>query len=227
MVSSILLALLACGETDPDDPNRPGKDGNGTDDSGEDNQPDPESDCFDGVDNDEDGKIDCEDSDCVAAEPECSWPDGIDHRSVFDFTGRTVTCETWIGDFDEDVPNCQTAFNSGLTHVTDGPLCGDCDRTYYGSFDYTTNTCGEIFGGDPLPTEGRFGFVFVDDNVWELWGMDESTGAWSKAVDLKKGGDGRYTFVAPKDAVEYDSGECDNDPLYVGDLVVEISFTPR
>ena len=231
MLSFITLMSLGCGDGEGGGLfSRPPKDGDNADNAcgGDSDEPDPETECFDGEDNDGDGKTDCEDSDCLSAYEECSWPDVIDHRSVFDFQGRKVTCETFWGDFDEDVPDCQTAFNSALGHTTDGPQCQECDRTYFGTFEYTADSCGDLYGdGSALPTEGRFGFIFVDENVWELWGIDDATGQWEKAVDLKKGSDGRYTYTAPKETVEYDSGECDNDPLYVGDLIVEISFTPR
>lgn len=224
----LLLATFACTDGSGTDPNHPSKDegttDNGTEDSGE-GTPDPEADCENGLDDDGDGAIDCDDSDCDSHVP-CTWPDTISHRSIFDFQGRRVTCETWAGDFDEDVDDCITEFTTELQVVTDGDICTQCDRTYEGTFTYERETCDGQYGDGSLPTSGRFGFVFANGK-WVLFGKDEATGAWEEGIDLQPDGN-RYVWDnGTGEPIYYDVGDCDNDPLYVGDLLINLSFTPR
>lgn len=228
----LLLAFFACtGSGSGTDIDRPRKDENGSDTGpygGDDSDPienDPEGDCTNGIDDDEDGKIDCEDSDCDEVKI-CTLPQIIDHRSLFDFTGRRVTCETWIGDQTEDVNDCVTDFTSPLEMVLEGDLCGPCDATYEGAFSYSQDTCTATFGdGSAPPASGRFGFAFVNDTKWVLFGKNETSGEWEEGVTLQQDGD-RYTWQTTE-AITVDVDECDNSPLYVGDVTVTLSFTPR
>ncbi|MFT4975242.1 MAG: hypothetical protein ACI8S6_001129 [Myxococcota bacterium] len=75
MRAMALLLLVSCGDTDTDtdtDTRRPD-----LSDSGETSPiPTTESDCTDGLDEDEDGLTDCADSDCVCIETDCT--DGTD-----------------------------------------------------------------------------------------------------------------------------------------------------
>jgi hypothetical protein len=210
------------GSSDGDGSGGDGSDG-GAGDGGEsgDAPPDPEADCQDGVDNDEDGLMDCEDDDCADVAP-CWWPSSMRHDGVFDFDGFEVTCETWIGDFDETVPDCQTTYTSTLTEVTDPALqCPTCDRTFYGALSYTADTCGDLTGGDN-PTEAYFGFVFTSPTEWTLYG-DDGSGGWEAGVPLTVSG-ADYSF-AHTEPLYYDSGECDNDPLHIGNLTITWAFT--
>ena len=137
-----------------------------------------------------------------------------------------MTCETWAGDFDETIDDCVTDFTSPLEQVTDGDICTQCDATYEGPFSYSQDTCTVIFGdGTAPPASGRFGFAFVNDNKWVLFGKNETSGQWEEGVDLSNDG-GRYTW-ATTEAVNVDVDDCDNSPLYVGDVTVTLSFTPR
>lgn len=226
----LLLTTLACSGDDGGGIfDRPKKDEDGSDtgpstSDSDPGDPDPEADCSNGIDDDGDGKTDCADEDCAQIE-ECTWPDVISHRSVFDFQGRTVTCETWAGDFDERVDDCVTIFTSELQHVEDADICTQCDRTYEGDFVYENDTCSSTFGdGSALPTSGRFGFIFADSK-WILFGKDETTGAWEEAVDLTP--DGNKYVWSTTEPLTYDVDECDNSPLYVGDVEIVLSFTPR
>lgn len=224
----LLLTTFACSGDGGGVFNRPEKDNstdNGTDDS-DPGEVDPEGDCGNGLDDDGDGDTDCADSDCATYEV-CTWPDVISHRSVFDFKGRRVTCETWAGDFDEDVEDCITEFTSELAVVDDADICTQCDRTYEGAFEYQRDTCGTTYGdGSALPTSGRFGFIFAE-NKWVLFGKDETTGTWEEGLDLTAEGD-RYTWNnGAGEPIYYDVGDCDNDPLYVGDVQITLNFTPR
>jgi len=230
----LLFAFLACtGGSDGDGIFRPRKDDNGSDtgsSSGDDtddtdNYPNKESDCEDGLDDDNDGDIDCDDSDCDTFK-ECTIPEIIDHRSLFDFKGRRVVCETWIGDQEEDVDDCVTDFTSALERQYEGDLCGPCDATYEGAFSYSQDTCTAIFGdGTSPPASGRFGFAFLNDAKWVLFGKNETTGEWEEGITLNADGD-RFTWKT-SEPINVDVDECDNSPLHVGDVTVTLSFTPR
>lgn len=200
-----------------------GADGAGTDggdgagDGGDDGGLPPESDCDDGVDNDEDGAPDCSDDDCADVAP-CWWPDAMQHEGSFVFRGNRVTCETWLGDFDEQVDNCETRYTSTLTPVASGG-CPTCDRTYAGTLSYSTNTCASVVGGT-YPATAEIGFVFLSPTSWEVYGADES-GGWTGTGLIYSGG--RFGFETAE-PLYVDTGDCDNDPLNAGTLTVTWQF---
>ena len=213
-----LLALFACtaGTVNTDDEDDTSVSVDDTEDT-EDTEPQPESICDDGVDNDEDGLFDCDDSDCVATNY-CQWPFTIQHTFVSDFKGRTIECK-WNGiKVDVDVEDCRTAFTSTLTHATDDE-CPQCNRTFHGAFSYSEDSCPNP---ETRPAEGWFGFVFPG-NKWVLFTKDEA-GAWQEAVDLAKDDQGGYSFQSTT-PVNLDNEECDNGSQYVGDLTVKLIYT--
>ena len=68
-----------------------------------------------------------------------------------------------------------------MTEVTDPALqCPTCDRTYFGTLSYTTNTCADVIGGE-YPAEAYIGFVFTSPTEWSLYGEDD-TGGWETGV---------------------------------------------
>jgi hypothetical protein len=231
LASTLALLTLGCTPSDPasgkddtggadgGDGGGGGGDGGGGDGGGD---PEPETSCDDGVDDDLDGATDCDDSDCAEVAP-CWWPATLQHQGAFDFDGYTVTCETFFGDFDEDVPDCSTRYEATLVEVTDpAEACPTCDRTYYGTLTYTTDSCGDILGSGDYPTEAYFGFVFHDADRWTLYGEDDA-GSWATGVDLTvSGGSYSFTHLEP---IYVDTGECDNDPLLAGELAVTWAFT--
>lgn len=173
--------------------------------------------CDDGLDNDEDGDADCDDSDCET-DNYCVWPFTLNHTSIVDFKGRTIECK-WNGfDIDYDVPSCRTVLTSTMTMTTDNE-CPDCNRTYFGNFTYTQDDCED---GSPRPTEGYYGLVFAE-NKWVLFSQDES-GAWAEAVDLTPDDNGGYSYVSPYEAVNLDTDECNNGSQHVGDINLTLAF---
>ena len=244
LVLSALVALAACTpveestavkKTDGTDDGTDGVDGgdgsdgsdgadgtDGGDGSDGEEPPPPESDCTDGLDNDEDGLADCDDSDCAEVAP-CWWPTSLTHDGAFDFDGFEVTCETWFGDFDEQVDDCTTRYTATLTEVTDpAAQCATCDRTFYGALTYTDNSCADILDGGDYPIEAYFGFVFHSPTAWTLYG-DDGSGGWESGVDLVVSGT-THSF-SHTESIMVDTGECDNDPLYAGDLTITWSFS--
>ncbi len=196
--------------------------GSGGDGTGDGGSLPPESECTDGVDNDEDGDIDCDDADCAGVAP-CWWPTSIQHDGSFAFDGLRVVCETFWGDFDEDVADCATQYSSTLLPVDDPSLqCPTCDRTFFGALSYSVNSCESVLEGGSYPSEAYFGFVFVSESQWTLYGKNDS-GAWeSTGVNLNVNGD-QYVFTVTE-PISVDTGNCDNDPLHVGDLTVTWTF---
>ncbi|MFT4977156.1 MAG: hypothetical protein ACI8S6_003061 [Myxococcota bacterium] len=213
-----LLSLVACDGSDGDN-SKDGRDSGDTDSTDTD-EPASEADCSDGADNDDDGSIDCADSDC-AAEFVCSWPDTMSHRTDIFFDGYTVECETWLGTFEEEVDDCRTNITAPLSVATDGDICPKCDRTYVGPFTYENDNCDDLTGDGERPTEGRFGFVFISETERELWSQDD-LGAWAPAVTMALA-DGIWSY-ADGGEIEVANGDCDNSPLTVGMLTVTLSF---
>ncbi len=114
--------------------------------------------CTDGVDNDDDGLIDCDDSDC-AAEPACDAPitetvcdDGID-----DDDDGLIDCDD--SDCAADpacvAPTTETLCDDSLDNDDDGAIdCGDTDCAGDPACDLPGTTCGDVLacaqacGGD-------------------------------------------------------------------------------
>ncbi|MED5373238.1 MAG: hypothetical protein VX899_19625 [Myxococcota bacterium] len=176
--------------------------------------------CDDGVDNDADGLVDCDDDECADVAP-CWWPETIQHNGDFVFKGRTVTCETWLGDFDEKVDDCTEAYTTVLSQTTGEP-CPTCDQTYDGTFNWTSTACNDAFGDGAPTASGRFGFKFVSQDKWVLFAQDDG-GTWSEAATMNRQG-GNFQ-INSTDRVDIETGDCDNDPLYVGDLTTTLTFS--
>lgn len=220
------LAVAACtrGGPVPGDDGRPETSDSSTPPGeGDDGGVARERDCEDGEDDDGDGDVDCEDEDCQERHAPCAWPDRLSHELLAEFAGRTVTCETWLGDFDQDVADCVTQYRATLVEETDDP-CPACDRSFSGTLEYVADTCTEQFGDEAPPTFGAFGLVFRSDDVWELWGRT-GPGQWERGVDLTRAG-GWFAYRGTE-PVSFDTGGCDNDPLHVGDLTSSLRFQPR
>jgi hypothetical protein len=204
----LALTLAACGNDDDDQ--GPGDDddashgddddtGAGDDDAGA----DPETDCFDGEDNDHDGQIDCADSDC-AAEFECTWPGQMQHQARFQFISESVLLD-----------DCETRFESLLVKTTQGDVCAQCDRSYGGQYQYSVNTCADLLeaGGVDLPDQGMYGVVFVSDYEREIFTRN-TEGQWEAVgIAAKDDGVGHYILSRHDDADGW------------GVLVTELTFT--
>ncbi len=213
-----LFVLLACTGTSVPTDRNPVDDTSVIDDT--DDLPEPEQICDDGLDNDEDGLADCDDSDCESTNY-CQWPFTLQHSSIFDFKGRTIECK-WNGiPVDYDVPDCRTALSSTMSMTTED-ACPQCNRTFYGPFTYSEDSCEELVGGD-RPSEGRYGLIFAE-NKWVLFTQDE-TGQWQEAVDLVADENGGYSWQET-DEVRADVEDCGNGEQYLGDLTAKLIFQP-
>ncbi|MCK6524808.1 hypothetical protein L6R49_25675 [Myxococcota bacterium] len=189
--------------------------------------PDPETLCDDGTDDDGDGAIDCDDSDCATSFAPCTWPKAMDMSARFNFDGQTAVCETFFGDFEEEIADCVTNLASSLTAAADLQGCTACERVFSGSVTTLADSCTDQFGegGSPAPTSFTFGFVFTSEVSRELWVKDDSTGAWTKAVDLTLSG--TVWSYTTSDRVEVPVDECDNSPIDVGLLTATFDFTDK
>lgn len=146
-----LLLLLACGDKDPTDTAT--SPGDQTGDTGTDTSPPTptsESDCTDGLDEDEDGATDCADSDCNCVETDCD--DGND-----DDLDGLLDCE------DEDcVEICVEVCDDGEDNDADG--AADCeDDECYG-----IAGCG-----------GTYEMTLTYADVEVVWAWDAPTGSSS------------------------------------------------
>ena len=215
-----LITLLACDGKASDSGDAQSSDSGETSTTA---APEPESDCEDGADNDTDGLVDCADEDCADVFV-CTYPESIGHTTNVSFDGYEVACETWLGTFEEQVDDCVTEFTIPLTVATAGDLCSECDLTFTGPITYNEDNCDELTGDSTRPTEGWFGFVFIDESTRELWSQDEK-GAWAKAVTMNNQG-GVWEFSEDGEVVE-DVDGCDNSPLTLGNLTVTMTFVDQ
>ena len=214
MKPTLLLAALAMGcsgqieETDTDQPD----------------DPTVETACNDGMDNDEDGAVDCADSDCAAAF-ECNWPDALGHETQMDFAGRTIECKFAGISIPYDVDDCQTRFTAELTHDPDETGCEACDRVYKGPLTWVNDSCSELLGENgPKPDTTEYGVEFISETERVLYVNDATTG-WSPTVTLVQNGSTWENVTEVP--IEEDIDDCNNGVQYLGDLTVNIRFTDQ
>lgn len=227
MRAPLMLALLvACGGGGGDGRDPPGpQDGGATGDggAGDGGAASRERECEDGADNDGDGDADCADADC-AENWTCNLPTAMDFDSRITFDGYTIECEYYGFEVDVDIEDCQANATAALEQVTSGRLCESCDRTYAGSFSYTTETCSALIGV-PAPTRAEYGFVFVDPRTRELWTPD-SAGVWAYTETLSST-DGRTFRLQGAEDIWEDPDDCDNGMQNLGRLSVNLTWTDR
>ena len=96
---------------------------------------------------------------------------------------------------------------------------------FSGGVTVLTDSCTDQFGdgGSPAPSSFTFGFVFTSENSRELWGKDDTSGVWSKAIDLTLSG--TTWSYSTSDRVNVPVDECDNSPIDVGQLTATFDFT--
>lgn len=214
----MLIALLACDPADDGTTKHPHNGQHGDDSADSEPQiPTNETDCEDGVDEDQDGTTDCADSDCATVF-HCTWPHQIQHRTTIIFDGTTITCYGFI---DYDIPDCRVDFISTIAESTDG-ACPGCDRSFTGTVTVNENTCQD-YGAINIPTSISYGVVFTSPEARTLWARDDSNGTWAEVGPLTF--DGSAWLFSSTTPVSYDPDECDGGTLHVGDLTANLRFT--
>jgi len=210
----LLLAALVWGCTSPvegddDDTHDGSGNGQGDDDDDSQNEP-PESECTDGQDNDHDGLVDCMDDDC-ASELVCTWPNEMDHQGRFDFISESAF-----------VDDCEVRLESLLVKLTGGAGCPDCDRTFEGQYQYSTNTCQELFdaAGMALPSEGMYGIDFLSLYERDVYTFNPDGGTWDFV--------GQAVYVDQLDHYIIERSEdLEWESIPVGTLFIELTFADR
>lgn len=168
-----MLALFALGctgsgvgnETDPDV--QPGDTSPPT--------PAIESACDDTVDDDGDGAVDCNDSDCFEAEL-CSWPVSVDFSSNVFYDANALAVLGGASD-------CTVVTTSTLQRDRQQETCADCDRVFCGAFAYPQDNCPP--GEEPRPDSGCFGYTFTSDTSWTMYGRNPDTQVWDQVAVLE------------------------------------------
>jgi hypothetical protein len=122
----------------------------------------PESECEDGLDNDEDGLADCEDEDCGEVFY-CTWPGAVEHSVILSYEASTLA--TWAGYRD-----CEGAMTAVLA-TTETGACDICDRTFEGTVQLTHDTCPADFGERPATVS--YGVVFTSQTERTFYGPTE------------------------------------------------------
>jgi hypothetical protein len=161
--------------------------------------PPPETDCEDGLDNDEDGVSDCDDSDCAAVW-RCTWPHSVQHTASLHYDANALA---ELAGYDD----CDTQISSPMSDAGANPACPACDRTFTGLFTYTLDTC-PTDPDNPRPTSGAYGLVFVDTASRTVFGQDDA-GSWvNLGVATDASGSGTYTLVRtdPVEVESFDAG---------------------
>ncbi len=161
--------------------------------------------CDDGIDNDDDGAIDCDDDDCDGA-VECTWPTTLTVEGRFEFEASLLG---QLG----GAQDCTLHYTSPQTRERPSE-CAACDRTYHGPFAYLTDDCPP---DAERPTEGSYGLVFSAETRWQAWFRD-TDGAWTMMGVANLSGDGSYVFTTT-DPVIVQNAE-------VGEIYTTYRFTP-
>ena len=207
--------LIACprpGGNDDDDAADDDDSGGDDDDASSDDDdattpPPPETDCQDGLDNDEDGLADCADDDCAAVW-ECTWPTAMDHNGSLAYEASTLAEIAGYSD-------CVTEFTAPLTEVTTkADQCATCDRTFSGPMTYPNDTCP---ADDPRPTTTTYGVVFFTAIQREIFTSD-GAGSWTSIGNANAPQEGQPFVLARTDEVDVEGTDA-------GDLTTTLSFT--
>jgi hypothetical protein len=130
--------------------------------------PDPELDCDDGLDEDEDGLIDCADDDCSDVF-HCTWPDEIELHTMVEFFGNEIAQAFGVDD-------CLLEFEGVLTDESSRLGFDDGDLVFEGPVEYLPGDCPEDYVSRPATV--AFAFGFLDENTREAWSRDSDTGEW-------------------------------------------------
>jgi hypothetical protein len=229
LLSLGLLTACPTGRTpggDDDDDDSVGDDDDVADDDDgaddDDTVPDNETDCDDGIDEDEDQLTDCDDPDCAEVAP-CWWPDAVDHTGTFAFDGYEIECIYLGFPVPYEVDDCDTAYTSPLTQDLTVEDCLACDRTFEGAFTYSTDTCADLIGSDS-PLSGAFGFVFTSETEWEFWGINADSGEWESAGVATDDGSGNFVYQT-EGVITDNPPDCDNGDQDLGNLVITLGFS--
>lgn len=157
----------------------------------------PESECEDGIDNDEDGLADCEDEDCAEVF-HCTWPGVVEHSVVLSYEASTLA--KWAGYRD-----CDGAMTAVLS-TTETGACDICDRTFEGTVQLTHDTCPADFG--ERPTTVSYGVVFTSLNERTFYGpTDEGWIVIGSDTDVDGLGVFEFSLNEPIDYEGYNGGE--------------------
>jgi hypothetical protein len=168
--------------------------------------PDPETICDDGLDNDNDGLFDCDDDDCAEVF-HCTWPDEIENDVSIQFDASSIA---EIFGYDD----CAIQTNSALANDTVS-ACPTCDRSYTGALVYTADSCpADAFD---RPTSVTYGVNFLSDTERVFLGEEEAAWVELATVSASKDGAYRYSTVQPVEV----------DGIDAGDVTIVLVFTDR
>ena len=190
--------------------------------------PSSESDCSDGVDEDQDGLTDCDDSDC-ASDSACQSSNGCSSTEVLDCIGE-CTAATWVGDgiCDENAPyydlNCaQFNYDGGDCSGSSGSSTeSDCTNGIDDDQDSLTDCNDSDCASDPACQSSgsscNTGYIEDCNGIclpqgWQGDGIcDHNPNADAYSAF------GAYSLMCP--AMNWDDGDCpDNTGCAPGEIV--------
>ncbi|MEZ4320552.1 MAG: hypothetical protein R3F61_23930 [Myxococcota bacterium] len=145
--------------------------------------------CDDQIDDDQDGAVDCNDSDCFDEEL-CSWPVAVGFQTDVHFDANFLA---ELGGYSD----CDVVTTSTLQRDRN-QSCAGCDRVYCGTFAYPTDTCPQD-ANVQRPTDGCFGFSFDASTSWTMYGTNPQTSAWELVGTLTGTGPLTLSGSAPLD----------------------------
>ena len=208
----LLLSLAGCptsgrGGGDDDDAANDDDSAAGDDDDAT-TPPPPETDCSDGVDNDMDGAIDCDDEDCDSVQY-CQWPFTLSHEGEFDYDASSIA---ELGGYED----CRTEFTAQLAiEEVASEQCPTCDRTFTGGMSYPFDDCPA--GDEPRPTSVSYGLVFFNALQWDVY-VEDAEGTWTLVGSAFDDGNGIFVHQRTDEVIV--------DGVDGGDLQTTLSFTP-
>lgn len=166
----------------------------------------PEVECDDTVDNDSDGAVDCDDTDCQA-EVHCSWPTTVSFLTTIDYDASVLAEFAGFSD-------CQVEANAVL--VRDRSIdCPACDWVMCGTYTYTLDNCPQDAGLE-RPPSGCYGFTFdATDSAWPVFIENADTGAWETIGNAVAEGNG-WLSLTSQDPVIYEGADAGTVSSYFG-----------
>jgi hypothetical protein len=152
----------------------------------------PEDQCDDEFDDDGDGLIDCDDSDCDDI-GRCAWPETVETLVHVDFEPQTIAEVMGYGP-------CKLQMTTSADEDDTASDCFECDQTYTGRVHYELDTCPQDVAERPF--NASFGLTFLSKKKWEVWMDVSGEGEWTDGGVAERNDDGVY-FAEASEVVDF------------------------
>jgi hypothetical protein len=136
-----------------------------------------EVDCEDGLDDDGDSLIDCDDPDCEDVF-HCTWPDSVSIETQVIFYPNDIADSFGVG-------QCTLQLSGILAETDLSTPCTSCDRDFEGAVTAAGDCPPDYID---VPQESRFGIQFLSPTERELFKWDHEASDWEALGSVQSSG---------------------------------------